>query len=77
MTRRVDMATPSYKAKGIETMLDESAKQMFGRTRTESIRDDVCVMCGKDAKEFDTDDSRLEYSISGMCQKCQNDVYNS
>jgi hypothetical protein len=30
-----------------------------------------CKICGKPAKSFKTELSALEYSISGICQSCQ------
>ena len=61
------MATPTYKSEGIEELL----KRVTGRDRRESIRSDICNLCGEPAKDFHDDLSRKEYTISGMCQKCQ------
>lgn len=69
------MATPSEKSPSIAKFLDRFSQVSFGRKRHTSITEDVCVSCGGDAKEFDSDISRREYSISGMCQKCQDEVF--
>jgi hypothetical protein len=31
----------------------------------------ICIMCGKPAVDFRDASSRIEYSISGLCQGCQ------
>ncbi len=69
------MAEPSQKAKEIEELIDSHAKKSFGRTRTESIRADVCVFCGNPAKDFRDELSRREFTISGACQKCQDEIF--
>lgn len=69
------MATPSEKTPEIESLLDSVAQKSFGRTRTESIKQDLCVMCGKEAKEFRDQLSQREFRISGMCQACQDSMF--
>lgn len=63
------MAIPSPKAPEIESMLE----RVFGRTT--AIRADKCVRepagCGQPATEFRDEVSRTEYTISGLCQRCQ------
>jgi hypothetical protein len=51
--------------------LDKIARNMFGRER----HGDVCVTCGGQVGEFRNDLSRKEYTISGMCQECQDSVF--
>ena len=46
------MADPSEKTPAMEQFIDEVSKNAFGRSRTESIRSDVCVLCGGVATEF-------------------------
>lgn len=65
------MATPSEKSPHIESFLEKK----FGRTS--AITADVCVMCGSDASEFRDALSRKEYSVSGMCQNCQDAVFGT
>ena len=42
-----------------------------------SVRNGKCPCCGKviDVGEFRDDLSRKEYTISGMCQDCQDEVF--
>jgi hypothetical protein len=56
-------------------MLDEITKTIFGVSRSSSIRKDTCVTCGNDASLFNDDISRKEFTISGMCQDCQDSVF--
>jgi protein-arginine kinase activator protein McsA len=35
----------------------------------------LCVACNKPALLFSDKLSKLEFSISGLCQDCQNDVF--
>ena len=66
---------PSEKSSEIERQLDNFTKTHFGRGRIDSIENNICVTCGKDAKEFRDELSRKEYSISGMCQECQDKTF--
>lgn len=69
------MTEPSEKSPGVERLLDKVAKYAFGRPRKETIQQSKCVTCGKPATEFRDALSRKEYTISGMCQECQNSVF--
>jgi len=69
------MATPAVKAPAIEnTMI-----RMFGFDRRDYIKRNKCVPapigCGGDAVEFDSVSSEKEYTLSGMCQECQNKFF--
>ena len=69
------MAKPSTKSPEVEETLERVSKEMFGRSRLESIRSNICVMCGSLAEDFRDELSRKEFSISGMCQKCQDKMF--
>ena len=68
------MATPSPKSEQVEQDLQE----IFGFDRRVFIKMDVCVPrpqgCGGPAKEFTNTRAQEEYTISGLCQKCQNKI---
>ena len=70
------MATPSPKVARIAQSLDAISQKMFGRPRRAMIEDGLCVTCGGDATKFNDTLSRKEYSISGMCQKCQDKMFD-
>lgn len=71
------MAEPSKKAPELRLFLDDITKKMFGITRQEAITLDICVDCRGEAKNFKDELSRKEYSISGLCQNCQDHVFGS
>jgi len=70
------MAEPSEKNKEIEDFINSFTRGAFGRERTESIKGDVCAICGGPAVEFDDKLSEKEYTISSMCQACQNKFFD-
>ncbi len=67
------MTTPSVKTKEMESVIDKITPNSQGRVG--AILADVCTWCGKPAIEFRNPISRREYSISGFCQKCQDDTF--
>jgi hypothetical protein len=69
------MAEPSEKSPEIEKFLDAMSKRAFGRSRSKSIKEDICVMCGLPATNFRDGTSRKEFGISGLCQNCQDEVF--
>lgn len=69
------MATPSPKNIEVEVALEELSKKLWKRTRRESIEGDICLTCGATATEFRDELSQKEYTISGMCQKCQDEWF--
>ena len=66
---------PSEKHPVMESFLDQFAASTFGRSRSGSIQVDVCISCDKPAISFKDTLSAKEYSISGLCQNCQDDVF--
>ncbi len=69
------MGEPSVKSRRMEKFLDEQSVKLFGRGRVESIKSDVCVTCGGEAKTFKDVLSQKEFGISGLCQKCQDATF--
>lgn len=67
------MATPSNK----DPQMTEFLEQNFGRTT--AITSNRCVPvpvgCGGSATEFRDALSAKEYTISGLCQKCQDKIF--
>ncbi len=66
----------NMKTAAMENMLDDMAKELFGRGRKVAMDNQMCVMCGNDANHFADELSRKEYGISGMCQSCQDGVFS-
>jgi hypothetical protein len=61
---------PSKKSPVLEQLLEE----MFGRTT--AIEKNLCVVCKTDVGSFRDKLSEKEYAISGLCQKCQDSVFD-
>lgn len=65
--------TPSQKAPAIEQMLE----RLGGRTT--AINNDMCIArpygCGEPIEPFRDEISEREYTISGLCQTCQDSVF--
>ena len=66
----------NMKTAGMENMLDDMTKELFGRGRKVAMDNQMCVICGDDANHFTDELSRREYGISGMCQSCQDGVFS-
>lgn len=64
------------KSPGMKKALNGFTQAVFGRTRSESIKTAICVTCGGDAENFKDAISIKEYTISGLCQKCQDSVFD-
>lgn len=71
------MTEPSKKSEGMKQLLDDFTLSVWGRTRIDSIKQDICVGCGEEATSFTDAVSRKEYSISGLCQVCQDKVFGT
>ena len=65
------MAKPAWK----DPSLDRWIFCKFGIDRTKSIENDICVECGRPAAKFRDTLSRHEYTISGLCQGCQDSIF--
>lgn len=67
------MAEPSEK----HPMLEDFLEKTHGRTS--AIKADICIKppvgCGGPAAKFRDDLSKREYTISGLCQKCQDRIF--
>jgi hypothetical protein len=65
------------KSPAIVEFLDSMSKQLFGRSRSESIGNRVCVSCGKSAQGFSNEQAAKEYTISGLCETCQDKAFGA
>lgn len=69
------MAQPSVKSQNVE----DGLKQTFGIDRRKSIESNCCIStpigCGKPAVEFKDAQSKKEFTISGLCQSCQDRIF--
>ena len=62
-----------------DTTLEQARTSLFGFDRKEHIESDTCIPppigCGKPVGEFVDDLSAKEFSISGLCQACQDNIF--
>ena len=63
---------PSCKSPAIDLMLSN----LVGKSREIQIASGLCMTCKGDAKSFRDALSEKEYTISGMCQICQDQIFN-
>ena len=45
-------------------------------TKNEMVEAELCAWCGTYASTFKDKQSKKEYSISGLCQDCQDKTFN-
>ncbi|SVA79564.1 uncharacterized protein METZ01_LOCUS132418 [marine metagenome] len=60
----------------MEAALEDLGSVLFGRSRSASAANQMCISCGTDANHFRDELSRKEYRISRMCQDCQDKVFS-
>ena len=65
------MEEPTVKDNSIDNLLNH----MSGTNRIEQIKSNNCTWCKGDASSFRDELSKKEYTISGFCQKCQDEVF--
>ncbi|HEX6826424.1 MAG TPA: hypothetical protein VF077_08925 [Nitrospiraceae bacterium] len=66
------MAEPTYKNPDIDRFLTG----ITGRDRRKCVQEGTCMTCGQPAKEFKSELHRVEFTISGMCQVCQDAMFD-
>ena len=55
--------------------IDKFISDITGVNRVATIKEDKCVACTMQCATFRDNLSRKEYSISGLCQRCQDAIY--
>lgn len=65
------------RSKELQDFVDDLSEKAFGKSQTEAMKKKECVFCHAEIKPEDFRDelSRKEYAISGICQKCQDEVF--
>jgi hypothetical protein len=56
--------------------MEAALGRLFGFDRVKTIREDRCVACKGAAEIFRDKISAKEYTISGMCQECQDGTFS-
>ena len=68
---------PVEKSSEMVKVLDTISLSMFGKSRSEAIRQNICVNCGGEADRFVDIKSKREFALSGLCQNCQDSIFGS
>jgi len=58
-------------------VIDNVLNSVSGNNRVESIENNICALCQQPVGTFSDYRSYKEYTISGMCESCQDDVFYS
>jgi len=61
----------TFKSPAIEQMLSK----LTGVSRVGAVAEATCVTCQGEASSFRDAISTKEYTISGMCQSCQDSIF--
>ena len=61
----------TFKSQSINELLDS----ITGCSRIKTVQEKTCVTCSNVDVSFKDELSVIEYSISGMCQTCQDDYF--
>ncbi len=69
------MAEPISRSRAMEDYVNSSSSMLYGRKLTDCVKQDICVCCGRAATKFADSKSRIEFTISGLCQSCQDKVF--
>ena len=59
-----------------EKRIRDLQSNIMGADVMESIKSGRCATCGGPAAEFEDAVSSVEYLLSGLCQKCQDEVFS-
>jgi hypothetical protein len=67
------MPEPTKKSESVDRVL----KHIWGKDRVETIRAGHCMMCNNEfiSENFRDELSEKEYTISGLCQECQDEIF--
>ncbi len=63
------------RTKELQDFIDGLTKSTFGSFLSDSQKKGCCVSCKINIKGFRDELSLKEYGISGLCQKCQDEVF--
>ena len=55
--------------------LDLFLSAITGKSREIQLASGLCMTCDEDATDFRDELSQKEYTISGMCQACQDKIF--
>ena len=59
----------------VQKLLDFMSSNSYEATYAIAKATKTCVMCGGAAKVFRDASAKLEYDVSALCQKCQDEFF--
>lgn len=62
--------------KALEDLMDVASDVAFGMTRSEALKNHVCVRCHKAIDGFNTEKEAEEYQSTAFCSNCQEEMYS-
>ena len=60
----------------IKFLIDQNATAIYGRPTSGALALGICVSCAEDASSFHSEIAKREYKISGLCERCQDEIFN-
>ena len=70
--KRVIVVEPVERHPELEAFLEA----LNGISPKQAVQAGICAVCKEEANKFTDELSVTEYAISGLCQKCQDEVFN-
>ena len=67
----------STKHPAIQNLIDMQTCTLYGRPLSGALALGLCVKCGHKAETFRSALAAKEYEISGYCDTCQDEIFNS
>ena len=59
----------------IEELIEICSKENYRTSYMKAKAESLCIRCGKRVEGFSNASARLEYSISALCQRCQDEIF--
>ncbi len=70
--KRVAMVEPVERHPELEAFLEA----LNGISPKQAVQTGICAVCKEEANEFTDALSVAEYAISGLCQRCQDEIFD-
>jgi len=70
--KRIIMVEPVERHPELEAFLEA----INGISPKQAVQNGICAVCKKEANEFTDALSVTEYAISGLCQRCQDEIFD-
>ncbi|MFZ7111630.1 MAG: hypothetical protein ACOWYE_08100 [Desulfatiglandales bacterium] len=59
----------------IEELIEICSKDTYRASYLKAKAESLCIRCGNRIEGFRSASARLEYSISALCQRCQDEIF--